>query len=96
MSNNMADAETSELLDDLRSFISSTSWDLSFLDDHNAAGQAFGYSMSDIQQHDNVPRAPAELLPQIPKPPNHKHKRREKKGGGKMTGIRKTSDFIPY
>lgn len=75
MSNIMADAETSKMLDDLRTFISSNPCDLSFLDDHGAAGQEFGYSMSDIQQEGNVLRAPAERLPPAPKPLNQKRKR---------------------
>ncbi len=76
MTNNMDDdAETSKMLDDLRTFVSSNPCDLPFLDDHGAAVQEFGYSMSDMQQNDDVPRAPAELLPQVPKPLSHKRKR---------------------
>lgn len=71
----MADPETSKLLDDLRTFISSDSCDLSFLDDHNAAGQEFGCSMSGVQQKDNVLKAPAEPLTQVPNSTNHKRKR---------------------
>ncbi|KAF7510910.1 hypothetical protein GJ744_005740 [Endocarpon pusillum] len=71
----MADVETSKLLDDLRTFISSDSCDLSFLDDHSAASQELGCPMSDVQQKDNVLRTPAEPLPQVPNSTNHKRKR---------------------
>jgi hypothetical protein len=45
----MDDSETSQMLDELKAFVSLGSRDLSFLDDDNLAGQEFRSSLNNMQ-----------------------------------------------
>jgi hypothetical protein len=73
----MDDSETSQMLDELKAFVSSGSWDLSFLDDDNLAGQEFRSSLNNMQQSPDTFRQTLEQTPQFsaPLPPSRKRKR---------------------
>jgi hypothetical protein len=61
--NVMDDSETSQMLDELNAFVSSGSWDLSFLDDDKLAGQEFRSSFNVMQQSPDTFRQPLEQMP---------------------------------
>lgn len=78
----MADPEPLQMIAELRTFVNSEPWDLSFLDDQSPAGRSFGAStMNYVQPNVDRLSAPSEKVPQFPKPLSLKRKRRTCRNG---------------
>lgn len=71
----MADADTLQMLDGLKDFISSEPWDLSFLDEQSFTSQNFGHGISKTQQNDDIFGASFGGVPQLSGNQDRKRKR---------------------